>query len=155
MKKTVHWFCARHCARHLYSWWNCEISTKILWIKSSYWTYFTNEKTWSLGRLSIFLKVTQLSVDMGLPHLKTPPAPHNYLLLLVFVCQPRSLSLTFLETHGMLALWGHLFLVGCTMSFLGVLWRINKCSLGEGRKINASDYFSFIQEHKGVGAGKV
>lgn len=95
----------------------------------------------------------QLSVDMGLLHLKTP-APDNYILLL-FVCQPRPLSLSFLETHARLALWGHFLLVGCNMSFLSVLPRINGCSLGEGRKIDASDYFSFIKEHKGLAEGKV
>ena len=106
-----------------------------------------------MERLNILLKVMQLSVDMGLLHLKTP-APDNYILLL-FVCQPRCLSLSFLETHARLALWGHFLLVGCNMSFLSVLPRINECSLGEDRRINASDYFSFIKERKGLGEGKV
>ena len=41
------------------------------------------------------------------------------------------------------------------MPLISVMPRINKCSLEEGRRINASDIFPFIKEHKGVGEGKV
>lgn len=41
------------------------------------------------------------------------------------------------------------------MSLLSVVPTINKCSLVEGSRINASDIFPFIKEHKGVGEGKV
>lgn len=63
----------------------------------------------SLERLNILLKVTQLSLDMGLLILKTP-APNNYILL-VFVSQPRSLYHCFSETYAILALLGHFLLI--------------------------------------------
>ena len=63
--------------------------------------------------------------------------------------------LPFLRIKGAISPVGHFLLVGCNMPLISVMPRINKCSLEEGRRINASDIFPFIKEHKGVGEGKV
>lgn len=63
--------------------------------------------------------------------------------------------LPFLRITDAVSPVGHRLLVACNMSLLSIVPRINKCSLVEGRRINASGIFPFMKEHKGVGEGKV